>query len=187
MTKDVRFLNKTESISEVCIVDSENLTQGEQVADSAKLRYKFYFILILSLVIILIIIGIILLVHAASNVACPTFKSVESKLNICSESKEGKRIKLSQFMEKVKEEYYNVFPEEIAYYPGVTNQMIRDRYKPHDPRSENIKKITETAKALLKEARALVKVIFFFTSDMSWLQVINAHLHHKKIRRYPNN
>jgi len=53
---------------------------------------------------------------------------------------------------KVQDVYHEVFPEEIAWSPEVTDQIIRNKFKAHDPSPENLKKIWENADALLNES-----------------------------------
>ena len=100
---------------------------------------------------LLLIVGIVLIVFAnlnkCKNEAFSTTKLISD--DPCDESEEASQIGLSEFLERVKDGYFEVFPEEIIYKPAVTNQIVRNKFKVHDPRPENLKRISDRANELL--------------------------------------
>ena len=83
--------------------------------------------------------------------------------NACSYSSEAKRVKLGEYLNKVKETYYMMFPEHSALHPDATTDTIKFNYRAHDPNPKNIKKITDAALALLKEADIMVRSVARFS------------------------
>lgn len=129
------------------------------------------FIILISLAILLLLVGIILII-LANTTSCrqpdtsPSVGQSTAREDTCSQSAEAKRVQLNKFLNKVREQYHEVFPEEIAWHPEATDQMIRTKFKVHDPRPENLRKIWDKANELLQEARDLVCICCcYFTLD----------------------
>lgn len=122
------------------------------------------FVVLIVFAVLLLIVGIVLIVLANVNSCSYTSssssqKSFDSDDDICNPSKEADRIRLNDFLVKVRDIYHEVFPEEIAWLPDVTYEVIRNKFKVHDPKPENLKKIWDRANELLNEAIELVSVI----------------------------
>lgn len=76
--------------------------------------------------------------------------------NKCRFSPEARRIKLETFFGKVKESYYNLFPQNI-WSKRVSLSELKARYRPFDARPFAIKKKTDSAKQLLQELESIQK------------------------------
>lgn len=125
---------------------------------------KLLFFLVFPL--ILLVIGIVLIILANAKVkSCgdsnrAAKEKQTSSEDICIYSSEAKRIGLPDFLKNLREVYFDMFPEEIAWKPLVDEVMIKNKFAVHDPRPENIKRITDKAKELLDQAVALVRTLF---------------------------
>lgn len=113
---------------------------------------KYIFLIVLALILLIIGIALIVLANKKSEKVCA--KNTE-KYDICGYSNEAKRVKLGEFISKMKRDYHDIFREEIAWDPAATEKDIKEKFKAHDPSPENIKMITERAKKLLQEANDL--------------------------------
>ena len=125
---------------------------------------KLFFFLVFPLILLVIGIVLIILAHAKVN-SCDNSTQVEkenqnSTEDVCIYSSEAKRIGLPDFLKNLQEVYFDIFPEEIAWKPLVDEVMIKKKFAVHDPRPENIKRITDKAKELLDQAVALVRTLF---------------------------
>ena len=122
---------------------------------------------------VLLLVGVILIIVATSK-TCPDNSRVivlsTSKPpttdktkggDSCASSEEANRVQLGDYLTKVKNAYHEVFPEDIAWHPEADHDMIRKQYRIHDPKPANIKRITDRAQALLKEADNMVRTIQF--------------------------
>ena len=129
-----------------------------------KVKYQIdkKFVLLVSFAVLLLIIGIILIV-LANHTSCDDKDATTQKLtgnDICDPSEEASRVKLMEFLAKVRDTYYEVLPEEIAWKPDVHVQDIWDKFRVHDPKPANIKLISDTVKKLLTESEEMVCHIF---------------------------
>ena len=123
-------------------------------------------ICILALTTVLLFIGIVLLIVShiqlkncrEENTDSSEIVSPESSSR-CDYSPEARRVGLGEFLEKVKESYYEVFPEDIAFHPVTSSKLIKEKFRVHDPRPENIKRISDRADELLRECVALVSCL----------------------------
>ena len=79
--------------------------------------------------------------------------------NVCSYSEEAKEIGLREFLERVRDEYFKVCPEDIAWHPESTYKMVKDNFQIHNPRPEHVKRVTQRAQALHQEALDLVRFL----------------------------
>ena len=125
---------------------------------------KLLFFCVFPLILLVIGIVLIILAHAKVN-SCDDSSQVAtenqtSAEDICLYSSEAKRIGLPDFLKNLREVYFDMFPEEIAWKPLVDEVMIKQKFAIHDPRAENIKRITDKAKELLDQAVALVRTLF---------------------------
>ena len=82
-------------------------------------------------------------------------KSTSSKEQ-CKYSDEAKRIGLDSFLEKVRETFYRLHPENTAWHPKATRDKIQKEYRAYDPTPAKIKERTDTAMSLLNEINAQV-------------------------------
>ena len=104
--------------------------------------------------LILLIVGIVLLVKTkACEKRIGEEKPTSSKQR-CEYSTEAVNFGLDKFLQKVQDSYYKAFPSDIVYKAGVKVDEIKRTFKPFDPSPENLKKITDTAKELLREINA---------------------------------
>ena len=146
-----------------------NISEGYVSGYTGTVKYGIdrKFIALITFAFLLLIVGIVLIILANIN-SCETANS-ETKLDkpdsgktvlsddLCDASEEARRVQLNEFLIKVQETYHEVFPEEIAWLPEVTDQIIRNKFKVHDPSPQNLKKIWENADSLLKESIRLVR------------------------------
>ena len=93
------------------------------------------------------------------NVIIEASGKEESKLTECQYSKEAKRVKLEEFLEKVQSTYYKLFAENTAWHPLVTIDMIRKEYITYNSSPGAIKRRTDTAHQLLEEISSRVSTI----------------------------
>lgn len=68
---------------------------------------------------------------------------------------------LNFFLLKVMEGYFDAFPDDIAFHPHASRELIRKRFQIHDSRPENIKRISDIAEKLLLDGKNLVSCIYF--------------------------
>lgn len=94
-----------------------------------------------------LITGIVLLVKRNSTICEKTTGQVDR----CSYSEEAKRSGLDVFLQKVQDKTFELHPFLIAQKPKVSAREIRDKYKAYDPSPLNLKRITDSARTLLKE------------------------------------
>ena len=113
--------------------------------------------------VFLCICALLVVVISFAIVSYVKLRSCEEKLelmpdedNVCAYSKEATRIGLRVFLERVRDEYFRVCPEDIAWHPESTYEMVRYQFEIHNPRPEHIKKVSEKAEALHQEAIDLV-------------------------------
>ena len=83
-----------------------------------------------------------------------------STVDQCKYSDEAKRIGLDSFLQKVKDTYYKLHPENTAWHPKATVDKIRKDYRAYDPTPAKIKERTDMAMSLLKEISAQVTKYF---------------------------
>ena len=144
-----------------------SVSEGYESGYTGTVKYGIdrKFIALITFAFLLLIVGIVLIILANIN-SCET--SSTTKLDepdqgktvlsddLCDPSEEARRVNLNEFLIKVQDTYHEVFPEEIAWLPEVTDQIIRNKFKVHDPSPENLRKIWENADSLLKESFRLV-------------------------------
>ena len=155
----VKFSKRSNSRKDIIKVDDESLDLSILTKQFKPLLTEKKFIAFITITLLLLIVGIVLIVIAKTrSIQCQTTATVNKikKFDACAYSEEAKRIKLGDFLFKVREEYHVVFPEEIAWHPNATDEMVRQYFKILDPRPENIKLVTDRAIALLNEAKDLV-------------------------------
>ena len=167
----VKYNNKTGDIDNN---GSESYVAG--YVGTAKYGIDRKFLALITFALLLLIVGIVLIVLAnvnsceATSAEIPDGSSANQKANktivgnddICHPSEEANRTKLNDFLVKVRDVYHKVFPEEIAWLPEVTDEIIRNKFKVHDPTPENLKRIWEQANKLLQESVDLVSQRYFF-------------------------
>ena len=140
-----------------------NITESYVAGYTGTAKYGIdrKFVVLIIFAVLLLLIGIVLIVLANVN-SCKVDKDSSSSAaeriakDTCSASDEASRVGLNEFLVKVKDVYHEVFPEEIAWQPEVTDQEIRNKFKVHDPKPGNLKKIWNKANDLLKESKELV-------------------------------
>jgi len=144
-----------------------NITESYIAGYKGTVKYGIdrKFIILITFAVLLLIVGIVLIALANFN-TCKADKSINTSERIsndlCDASDEASRIGLNKFLVKVKDVFHEVFPEEIAWLPEVTDEVIRTKFKVHDPRPENLKKIWDRANQLLNESIHLVCRYFYF-------------------------
>lgn len=74
---------------------------------------------------------------------------------ICDYSSEAKRVHLDDFLLEVKATYYKMNPNNIVYDPDSTPADIKEVFSPYSAHPDAIKKRTDTARELYREAKAL--------------------------------
>ena len=98
-----------------------------------------------------LIAGIVLL--SKRDTSCPGDSNNNSP-KTCSYSEEAVSKGLDTFLQKVQDSYYRLHPNRISSKPKVSPAEIRENYRSYDPSPQNIKLITDEARALLKEIKA---------------------------------
>lgn len=143
--------------------------------DSGIKQTKFSKLMVLLVLIsLLLFIGIILLIVSRIQLDnCEESRKLKTETcddssnknftDFCTYSSEAKRVGLGKFLDKVKEAYHEVFPEEIAFHPDSSKEMIREKFRVHNPRPENIKRLSDRADELYEEAVSLVSYFSFFS------------------------
>ena len=93
------------------------------------------FIALITFAVLLLIVGIVLIilanVNSCNNEKAQTSGKVVGGADVCDPSVEADRAKLKDFMIKIQDVYHEVFPEEIAWMPEVTSEIIKSRFKVH--------------------------------------------------------
>ncbi|XP_068740560.1 uncharacterized protein [Montipora capricornis] len=101
--------------------------------------------------LIVLIVGIVLIVKSKSK-ECQTSPEVKSY----DYSEEALRAGMDTFLEKVQSKYYELHPEFLIHKPGgVDPYEIKTKFKPYNPNRNNLKKITDASRSLLKEVEAM--------------------------------
>ena len=101
--------------------------------------------------LIVLIVGIVLIVKSKSK-ECQTSPEVKSY----DYSEEALRAGMDTFLEKVQSKYYELHPEFLILKPGgVDPYEIKTKFKPYNPNPNNLKKITDASRSLLKELEAM--------------------------------
>ena len=71
-------------------------------------------------------------------------------------STEATRSGLDAFLEKVRDIFYELHPQELIFRPGgVRVSTLKQSFRPYDPSPSALKKVTDTAKQLLKELQEM--------------------------------
>ena len=117
------------------------------------------FKVLLALSVLVLVTGIILIIYGVVSLSkCNAASSnPKGQQNTCSYSSEAKRAGLDALLEKVKTAYYKMNPNNIVYSPDSTREIIRGEFSPYNCHPEFIKKRTDAALELYKEAQDLAK------------------------------
>ena len=106
--------------------------------------------------LILIVVGGVLTSKSKKECVTPSeAPMVKPSTSTCKYSAEAKRVGLDEFLLKVKTTYYKMNPNNVVYDPDSTPTTIREDFSPYEAHPEAIRKRTDAAKALYKEAKAL--------------------------------
>ena len=111
--------------------------------------------------LIVLIVGIVLLTKAKSKEDCDPSIAGQGgdgagKTRRCDYSEEAKRAKADEFLQKVQDKYYELHPQELIFKPGgVKHEEPMEKFKPYNPDPSNLKQISDTARELLDELKAL--------------------------------
>lgn len=183
----VKFSKRSISRNEIIKSDDENVELSILTKQFKPLLKEKQNVLFIVISLLLLIVGIVLIILAKTKLnQCEPLKDTSTttftKLKTfdpCEYSQEAKRIKLGDFLFKVRDQYHNVFPEETAWHPNLSEEMLVQKFKMYDPRPENVKKVTDTAYSLLNEAKSL-------NPDLSLLKP-REHKSYLRVRHFLEN
>ena len=101
-----------------------------------------------------LIAGIVLLTKATGQAESTAGKDENAKTPAerCDYSQEAQRIGLGAFIQKVQDKYFELHPYKLASKPGAKAADIRKKFHSYDPSPANLKRITDEAGKLYKEA-----------------------------------
>lgn len=103
--------------------------------------------------VVLLIVGIVLIAKA-NNEECTS--SEEPETGRCGYSSEAKRAGLDKFLQKVQDTYFELHPQDLIFKPGgVKPDEYLAEFKPYNPEPGNLKRITDTARQLVKQLKDL--------------------------------
>ena len=110
--------------------------------------------------LIFLIVGIVLLAKSKSKDSEPKNTEGEqgsgSGKDRCSYSAEAERAGVGNFIQKVQDKFFELHPQYLIYKPGgVQAEQLKETFKPYNPDPKNLKRITDTARDLLKELKKL--------------------------------
>ncbi|XP_028399408.1 uncharacterized protein LOC114522845 [Dendronephthya gigantea] len=116
----------------------------------------------------------------------------ESPLSQCTFSAEAKRVKLPEFLQKVKEVYYKMYPETHAWEDYIDDdeliKNVQERYLPYDPNPLKLKEKTDQSMALLTEIKSKVINIDELTPrELKTLEQLKHYLQHSFGNPYDEN
>ena len=115
----------------------------------------------LSVAVILCIVGTILVAVGGTKLSerksCSVVEdgsknTISSEAKLCDYSDEAKRVRLDEFLTKVKSTYYKMNPNKAVYDPDATPATIREDFSPYNAHPRAIRNRTDAALRLYKEA-----------------------------------
>lgn len=139
----------------------------EDTVPIVKPRGRWFYCMVALCVIaaVLFIVGIVLISLAVTKIHCPSAQepSVSKDTeDFCDFSEEAKSAGLKEFLDKLKQTYYDLHPWLVYDNPLVrqndeeaAREFVRKVYTAYDPSPSAIKKRTDTAIALLQEIKGM--------------------------------
>lgn len=122
----------------------------------------------LSVAVILCILGIILVAVGGAKLSdgksCiindyGSKSTITSEAKLCDYSDEAKRVRLDEFLTKVKSTYYKMNPNNAVHDPDATPATIREDFSPYNAHPPAIRRRTDAALRLLKEALEIDQLV----------------------------
>lgn len=136
--------------------------------------------------VVLLIIGIVLIAKA-NNEECT--RSEEPETGRCGYSSEAKRAGLDKFLQKVQDTYFELHPQDLIFKPGGVkpNEYLAE-FKPYNPEPGNLKRITDTARQLVKQLKDLgVNTLFLKPREKKALAQVKHYLQNNFGQPYDSN
>lgn len=122
----------------------------------------------LSVAVILCILGIVLVAIGGAKLSdgksCivsddGSKSAITSEAKLCDYSDEAKRVRLDEFLTKVKSTYYKMNPNNAVHDPDATPATIREDFSPYNAHPAAIRRRTDAALRLLKEALEIDQLV----------------------------
>ena len=110
---------------------------------------------------ILVVVGIsLIIVSYKKKTECG--KAKQESWKYCGFSNEAKRAGFDKFLTEIKETFFTLHPHQSYHDPAMADlsddtelTILKEKYKPFNPKPSNLKKITEASLALLQRLNAL--------------------------------
>ncbi|XP_032229067.1 uncharacterized protein LOC5504853 [Nematostella vectensis] len=100
--------------------------------------------------------GIVLMVRA-KDTKLPQIitQTAEPSVRHSAYSNEAKRVGLDRLLQEVQDMYFKLYPNKIAFYPGITETDVMRIFRPYDPTPEIIKRNTDESRKLYTDLENL--------------------------------
>lgn len=136
--------------------------------------------------VVLLIVGIVLIAKA-NNEECT--RSEEPETGRCGYSSEAKRAGLDKFLQKVQDTHFELHPQDLIFKPGgVKLDEYLAEFKPYNPEPGNLKRITDTARQLVKQLKDLgVNTLFLKPREKKALAQVKHYLQNNFGQPYDSN
>lgn len=114
---------------------------------------------IVSMILVVVGISLIIVSSSKSNDCTQTRKGDAETAMFCGFSQEATRTGFKKFLKEMKSEFFRLHPHQSYHDPSMDfvddMEVLRNVYKPFDPKPSNLKTITDASRALLERLNAM--------------------------------
>ncbi len=144
------------------LVEMVNKDKGQYSvmgAKQARATCSLTIIVLFIVSMILVVVGISLIIVSSSKKNDCEDKTSQEHAEYCGFSAEAKRAGFDQFLTEMQKEFFRLHPHQTYHDPAMDYvddfKVLKEAYKPFNPKPSNLKTITDASLALLRRLNAL--------------------------------
>ena len=139
------------------MVNNGSVMRAKQARATCSLTIIVLFIV--SMILVVVGISLIIVSSSKSNDCPPTKNGNAETAKFCGLSREATRAGFREFLDEIKQEFFRLHPHQSYHDPAMDFvedlEVLRNAYKPFDPKPSNLKTITDASRTLLERLNAL--------------------------------